>query len=319
MSHSRKVSYYGSDSNAFSLPQRKFLTLQAITEYYNDLNPNSDYLKDMTALTEHAKQYLLAQVALNKEAKQASKLAIILDLDDTGISHYFNMKHANYSNTSEEIDERYHSAKAVVIPPTLDLHKTAITHGVSVFFVSYRTPMPNKPNEDLKPYTIKNMKIAGYADWSDLFIPKPTDAGLPSYIFKTNVRMELSKTYRVIFSMGDQDSDLIGGYTERTYKMPNYLYSTSPTPECMTADKLAKIECKTNAKASNDDKQGSTTELLKQLGATHLHQPNTALAGSKSPLSLTPNPPPLMPASKAHETSAKAQPTATFNPSVSLK
>ena len=30
--------------------------------------------------------------------------------------------------------------------------------------------------------------------------------------------------YTIIFSMGDQDSDLAGGYAERTFKLPNPVY-----------------------------------------------------------------------------------------------
>jgi hypothetical protein len=43
--------------------------------------------------------------------------------------------------------------------------------------------------------------------------------------FKAPERRKLAdQGYTILFSIGDQESDLIGGYAERTFKLPNPVY-----------------------------------------------------------------------------------------------
>jgi putative acid phosphatase of HAD superfamily subfamily IIIB len=43
--------------------------------------------------------------------------------------------------------------------------------------------------------------------------------------FKAPERRKLTLAgYRILLSMGDQESDLSGGYAERTFKLPNPVY-----------------------------------------------------------------------------------------------
>jgi hypothetical protein len=43
--------------------------------------------------------------------------------------------------------------------------------------------------------------------------------------FKAPERRKISEQgYTIVLSLGDQDSDLEGGYAERTFKLPNPVY-----------------------------------------------------------------------------------------------
>jgi hypothetical protein len=48
--------------------------------------------------------------------------------------------------------------------------------------------------------------------------------------FKTSKRAVISKDYTIIANIGDQRSDLDGGYAERTWKVPNPFYYISGEP-----------------------------------------------------------------------------------------
>ncbi len=67
--------------------------------------------------------------------------------------------------------------------------------------------------------------MAGYAGWEHLYM-RPVIYTQSSIVpFKSAARREIEgKGYAVILNMGDQWSDLKGGYAERSVKLPNPYY-----------------------------------------------------------------------------------------------
>jgi putative acid phosphatase of HAD superfamily subfamily IIIB len=61
-----------------------------------------------------------------------------------------------------------------------------------------------------------------------LFLRGDADNGVQDY--KSTKRAEIETTFRVqiIANVGDQQSDLDGGYAERTFKVPNPFYFIRP-------------------------------------------------------------------------------------------
>ena len=110
------------------------------------------------------------------------------------------------------------SAKSPAIEPMLQLYQEAVSHHVAVFFVSGRTQSEYQATD-------KNLRAAGYSKWTGLFL-KPDDYAQKSIVpFKSEIRAKLTKQgYTIIASIGDQQSDLIGGFAEKTYKLPNPYY-----------------------------------------------------------------------------------------------
>lgn len=200
-----------------------------IIAYYNDLAPDSNYIKDINTIVKHAEHYMDLRIAENNHARNPAKLAIVFDIDDTSVSHYLEIKKDDFSNTNALIDGRYLSATAPAIAPIKRLYNEAVAKSISVFFISVRKPLV--AGEALRPYTIQNLQNAGYAGWTELYLPTGDDLTLPSATYKTKIRKMLTEQgYDIILNLGDQDSDLVGGYADHTAKLPNYLYSTSPTP-----------------------------------------------------------------------------------------
>ena len=88
---------------------------------------------------------------------------------------------------------------------------------MAVFFISGRPP-------SLRDATERNLRAEGY-DWDGVVL-------LPSGVtfnsaadFKAPERRRLAEQgYTVLISIGDQESDLAGGFAERTFKLPNPVY-----------------------------------------------------------------------------------------------
>jgi len=99
----------------------------------------------------------------------------------------------------------------------LELARQARAQGVAVFFLTGRP-------ERVRAATEANLKAAGY-EWTGVLL-KPDALTTPSAVdFKAAERRKLvEQGYVIIVNVGDQMSDLDGGFSERTYKLPNPFY-----------------------------------------------------------------------------------------------
>ena len=146
------------------------------------------------------------------------ELAIVLDIDETSLSNYDKIVSRGFAANHEQLHQEILAADAPAIKPTLLFYDDVLKHGVTVFFVTGRIESERKA-------TAKNLKYAGYHDWAGLYL-KPENYHQPSITpFKLQSRTAITKQgYTIIASIGDQYSDLKGGYAEKTYKLPNPYY-----------------------------------------------------------------------------------------------
>ena len=192
-----------------------------IKTYYQ----SGEFEKDVNVVVQDAEKYLAERVEANQHAVPPRKLAIVLDIDDTSLSNFTRDAADDFSGLPKLINARYRAADAIAIQPVLRLYREAIKQGVSVIFITFRP-------EAFRSYTIQNLHTAGYADWTQLYMPSHAETKQPAEAFKSQIRKELveKQGYDIILNLGDQDSDLAGGYTDHTDQIPNPLYSTSKTP-----------------------------------------------------------------------------------------
>jgi hypothetical protein len=193
------------------------------------------YLRDITRVIDEAIAYV------TKRAKEGGKLAIVLDIDETSLSNWDEMKANDFGlieNGSCNLTKPDASGQPLPDSPcgfaawvleadakplvdTRRLYEKAKENHVAVFFITGRA---DANDHKVREATIENLHKAGYPDWTELLL-KP--AGDPSTIqeFKTAKRKEITeKGYTIIANVGDQYSDLKGGYAERIYKLPNPFY-----------------------------------------------------------------------------------------------
>lgn len=176
------------------------------------------YQKELANVINNADHFIVTTAEANAKQAHPKKLAIVLDIDETSLSNYNRMVRRDFSGTREQFHQDILAADATVIAPMLSLYKDASLHNVAIFFVTGRP-------ETERTATEKNLQNAGYQRWAKLY-HKPNDYNQPSVIpFKSNTRAMITKEgYTIIASIGDQYSDLKGGYAQKTFKLPNPYY-----------------------------------------------------------------------------------------------
>lgn len=176
------------------------------------------YHKELAEVIQQARQYIDKQVSLNQEKKIPQKLALVLDIDETSLSNYSSMIKRDFTGTHVQFHEDNMAAKTPVIKPMLALYNKAISQGIKIFFITGR-------NESERQATQKNLIRAGYADWSGLYLRPAKYAYKSIAPFKWHTRELIThKGYTIIASIGDQYSDLQGGYAKKAFKLPNPFY-----------------------------------------------------------------------------------------------
>jgi acid phosphatase len=204
----------GSHSNA--VPSL-FDTQQRIAAYID----SGRYAADCVAVAARARAYL------DRRTRQVPKPAAVFDIDETSLSNWPAYRVNGWTRfTAGECDlekgpcglrswQAMASSKA--IPATLDLVRHARSLGVAVFFISGRPP-------SLREATERNLRAEGY-DWDGVVLLPEGVTFKSAAAFKAPERRRLAEQgYTILISIGDQESDLAGGFAERTFKLPNPVY-----------------------------------------------------------------------------------------------
>ena len=180
------------------------------------------YDSDLNKVLSEARAYVAMR------AGEVQKPAIVLDIDETSLSNlpveladdfaYLRdiacvpdmSKPCGFNNWVAE-------ARAKPIDGTLALFKTAKQRNAAVFFITGR-------HENERAATEKNLKATGFDGWDGLVLRRAND-NMTVIEYKSGARANIAQEgYTIIANVGDQHSDLAGGYAERAYKLPNPFY-----------------------------------------------------------------------------------------------
>lgn len=201
---------YACDTCGYSSENLDFLK-QKLVRYHD----SGKYEQDIAAVDHKALQYLKNRIA---HAKSPTKLAIILDIDETSLSNYRDMLDMHFGGTPEQIRQAENQGTDTAINPTLEIFRFAKAHNIAVFFVTGRY-------EKYRRSTANNLARVGFIHSEGLSM-KPNDYSERSVVpYKSSARKAIAdKGYTIILNLGDQQSDLAGGYSEKTFKVPNPYY-----------------------------------------------------------------------------------------------
>jgi hypothetical protein len=178
--------------------------VSALTKYHD----SGEYESDLSSVDGAAQSFLDAHLGGH------GKAAIVLDIDETSLSNYTGLLSSGF--TAGGTVAQAASGTGTAIAPTVALYHDAIAHGVAVFFVTGR------PSEIQGP-TESNLKNVGYDEGWNALDFKPTEADTEQ--FKSSTRAAIQKSgYHIIVNVGDQQSDLDGGFAQRAFKLPNPFY-----------------------------------------------------------------------------------------------
>lgn len=180
---------------------------------------SGEYGKDVVRVAAQANKYLTRRIprGIPKYNKAAHKLAVVFDIDETTLSNLRHIQANDYGYLPKVWDAWVAEGQATAIFPVQAVYHTAVNAGIDVFFITGRTP-------DGAAATERNLRQVGYETWTRILY-KPADFAEPTRGFKIDARRKLTaEGYLIILNIGDQHSDLVGGYAERTFKLPNPFY-----------------------------------------------------------------------------------------------
>jgi acid phosphatase len=182
---------------------------------------SGEYDRDFARVVEEARVYL------EQRAKVVPRPAIVLDIDETSLSNWPAYKANGWvriANGPCDIEQGpcglrawQAVAQSKALEPTLQLAKRAKELGVAVFFITGRPGT-------LREATERNLREQGY-EWDEVILMPAGATFISAIDFKAPERRKIAERgYTILFSMGDQESDLKGGYADRVFKLPNPVY-----------------------------------------------------------------------------------------------
>jgi len=182
---------------------------------------SGEYDRDFARVVGDARAYL------ERRAKTATRPAIVLDIDETSLSNWPAYKvngWARLVNGPCNVEQGPCGLRAwqdlgqsKALAPTLELAKRAKQLGVAVFFITGRP-------STLRQATERNLREQGY-EWDEVVLTPPGATFASAADFKAPERRKIAERgYTILLSIGDQESDLKGGYAERVFKLPNPVY-----------------------------------------------------------------------------------------------
>ena len=153
-----------------------------------------------------------------EQLKLDDKSAVVFDVDETALSNYQHTKEIGFGFIMSLWHQWMLQADGTAIPQTKRFYQWLVSKNIKVIFISGRY-------EEVREATRKNLINQGYIKFDTLIVRRPDEKSISAAEFKARKRAGLSKKgYKIIASIGDQWSDLVGGNTGIKIKLPNYLY-----------------------------------------------------------------------------------------------
>jgi acid phosphatase len=174
------------------------------------------YDQEIAAVAARATAWIDQRAA---QRRPAERLAVVFDLDETLFRNWAEIRAANFKYDPTICNHWVHDAKAPAIEAVRETYRGAQRAGVDVILLTGRRARE-------KPDTLRNLRAIGCADATEvIFMPDAFNGTTAE--FKTAERKRIvARGPAIIANIGDQDSDLAGGFAERTFKLPNPFYTT---------------------------------------------------------------------------------------------
>ena len=203
------------------------LATPTVTNLYDAQQSIERYISSGAYEAEFARVVGDATTWLEQRAKLVERPAIVLDIDETSLSNWSAYKVNGWARVVNGpcnlergpcgLRAWQDAARAPALNPTLSLVKRARTLGVAVFFITGRPG-------NLRAATERNLREQGF-EWEEVILEPIGSSYASAADFKAPERKKIAERgYTILLSLGDQQSDLTGGYAERTFKLPNPVY-----------------------------------------------------------------------------------------------
>ncbi len=195
-----------------------------LADYADCVGSGGCYWEDLDAQYKRAEKALAMRVAAAR-AGSGEKLAVVMDIDETTLSSYCEMKREDFGYIGPMFNRWIVSPEAsVAIPGALRLFNEAKAAGVAVFFITGRPG--HGAATDQTAATERNLEAAGFHGWTGLALRNGAENSMATIAYKSEERQKIvGKGYSLVLSVGDQWSDLLGDPQAGTsVKLPNPFY-----------------------------------------------------------------------------------------------
>jgi predicted secreted acid phosphatase len=179
-----------------------------------DWHDSGAYMRDFQNAATRADRILDGY--LRKELPQ--NFAIVFDIDETLLSNWQYLRENDFGVTLPSFVQWAETSHDTALDPMGKVFAKARAYRIPIFLISGRP-------ESLRAATVKNLNAVGYWGWNELYLKPPSDTAISIIPFKSGVRKKLvDHGYNIILNVGDQHSDLEGGYASHIVKLPNPFY-----------------------------------------------------------------------------------------------
>lgn len=163
--------------------------------------------------------------AINKAIKHfnrvsvSPKTVVIFDVDDTVLQNYQLYKKISFGHVPEIFYTWIVESDTPAIPQTKFLYDYLVDRGFHIIFLSGR-------RHDEYDLTVENLKKQGFTTFDRVIVRSEKDARKTAHDFKVEQRKLLTQEgYNIVAMVGDQWSDVCGGYADYYVKLPNLMYT----------------------------------------------------------------------------------------------
>ena len=194
-------------------PTNLSIVKQQLIRYHD----SGQYEKDINRTVHEAMRYLTWRLQ-NPSYIKGKKPAIVIDIDETALSNYAGLLRLDFGGTQAHIRQAENQGDDPAIPSVLKLYQFAQSHDIAVFFITGRI-------EEDRDIAAQNLKNAGYEHWQQLILRNATYRHTKAGVYKAAMRKEITQQgYDILLNIGDQKSDLTGGYADKSFKLANPYY-----------------------------------------------------------------------------------------------
>jgi predicted secreted acid phosphatase len=189
--------------------------LSALKEEINAYVDSGRYDADLARVANQARAWIEERAGRRQPGE---KLALVFDTDETALSNLPQMRRFDFGYEQDSWEVWIKEAKCLPIESVREVHRAALNHGVAVFFITARW-------ESDRAATEQNLRAAGYDGYAMVYCAPDGSKDASAEAFKTAQRKKITEQgYTIIANIGDQMSDLNGGYAERTFKLADPFY-----------------------------------------------------------------------------------------------
>lgn len=152
--------------------------------------------------------------------RPGERLAVVFDIDETVLSNLPHILERDFGYVPAEWDAWVDRAAAPAIKPAREVYEAARSRDVAILFLTGRKAPRDRAG------TEENLRRAGMGAYEALRFSEAGDAHHGTAAARKAAARAAweAEGWTIIATIGDQDSDLVGGHAERAFKLPNPLY-----------------------------------------------------------------------------------------------